>query len=80
MIGRNVGAGEFDRAAKRGMRTTVIAVIATIIICLLTFLFIEPIMGIFTANREVIEISRGVFLVEILLETVRAINIILVGP
>lgn len=79
MIGRNVGAGEFDRAAKRGMRTTVIAVIATILICLLTFLFIEPIMGIFTTNREVIEISRGVFLVEILLETVRAINIILVG-
>lgn len=79
MIGRHVGAGEFDKAYKRGMRTMVIGVAASVTICLLTFLFIEPIMGIFTSNQEVIEIARGVFLVEIVLETVRAVNIILVG-
>lgn len=79
MIGRHVGAGEFDKAYKRGMRTMVIGVAASVTICLLTFLFIEPIMGIFTNNQEVIDIARGVFLVEIVLETVRAVNIILVG-
>lgn len=79
MIGRHVGAGEFDKAYKRGMRTMVIGVAASVTICLLTFLFIEPIMGIFTNNQEVIDIARGVFLVEVVLETVRAVNIILVG-
>src|SRR5699024_4474892 len=79
MIGRNVGAGEFEKAHKRGIRTMIIGVFASLIICILTFIFIEPIMGIFTTNQEVIDISRGVFLVEIVLETVRAVNIILVG-
>lgn len=57
----------------------VIGIIASVTICLLTYLFIEPIMGIFTSNTEVIEIAKGVFLVEIVLETARAVNMILVG-
>lgn len=79
MIGRDVGAGEFDRAYIRGMRTTIIGVSASLIICLITFIFIEPIMGIFTSNPEVISIAKEVFLVEIILETMRSINMILVG-
>ncbi|KAF1305531.1 MATE family efflux transporter [Enterococcus saccharolyticus] len=79
MIGRNVGAGQFDRASKRGMRTVIIGVGVTLFICVITYLFIEPIMGIFTTNQEVIAISKNVFLVEIVLESVRAINMILVG-
>lgn len=79
MIGRNVGAGEFDRAYKRGMRTMIIGIITSVTICLLTYIFIEPIMGIFTTNPEVISIAKGVFLVEIVLETARAVNMILVG-
>ena len=61
MIGRHVGAGEFERAQKRGMRTMIIGIIASVTICLLTYLFIEPIMGIFTTNAEVISIAKGVF-------------------
>ncbi|MFU1827981.1 MATE family efflux transporter, partial [Enterococcus faecium] len=57
MIGRHVGAGEFERAQKRGMRTMIIGIIASVTICLLTYLFIEPIMGIFTTNAEVISIA-----------------------
>ena len=49
------------------------------VLCILTFIFIEPIMGIFTSNEDVIKIAREVFLVEIVLETMRAINMILVG-
>ncbi|MFC4720322.1 MATE family efflux transporter [Enterococcus lemanii] len=79
MIGRNVGAQQFDRAYQRGMRTTVIGVATTLIICVLTYLFIEPIMGIFTTNPEVIHIAKEVFLVEIALESTRAVNMILVG-
>lgn len=79
MVGRNVGAGEFDRASKRGMRTVIIGMIVSLAICLLTFVFIEPIMHIFTTNDEIITIAREVFLVEIILETARAVNMILVG-
>ena len=57
----------------------IIGIIASVTICLLTYLFIEPIMGIFTTNTEVISIAKGVFLVEIVLETARAVNMILVG-
>lgn len=79
MIGRNVGAGEFQQAYKRGIRSTVIGIGASVIICVVTYLFIEPIMGIFTTNPEVIEIAKEVFLVEIILEAVRSINMTLVG-
>ena len=79
MIGRNVGAREFERASKRGMRTVYIGIGITVVICILTYIFIEPIMGIFTSNQEVIDISKNVFLVEIALEAARAINMILVG-
>lgn len=79
MIGRSVGAGEYDRAYTRGIRTMILGVIASVLICLLTFLFIEPIISIFTSNKEVIEIAKEVFLVEIVLEAARSINMILVG-
>ncbi|MGM0124987.1 hypothetical protein IGI37_002381 [Enterococcus sp. AZ194] len=79
MIGRNVGAGEFSRARARGMRTMKIGVVASVSICIVTWIFIEPIMGIFTTNVEVIAIAKGVFFVEIFLECARAINMILVG-
>lgn len=79
MVGRNVGAREFERASRRGMRTVIIGVTITIITCILTYIFIEPIMGIFTSNSEVIAIAKEVFLVEIILESARAINMILVG-
>ena len=79
MIGRNVGAREFERASKRGMRTVYIGIAITVVICIITYIFIEPIMGIFTSNQEVIDISKNVFLVEIALEAARAINMILVG-
>jgi Na+-driven multidrug efflux pump len=61
------------------MRTVIIGMIVSLAICLLTFVFIEPIMNIFTTNEEIITIAREVFLVEIILETARAVNMILVG-
>ncbi|WP_297074651.1 MATE family efflux transporter [uncultured Enterococcus sp.] len=79
MIGRHVGAKEFDRAYTRGMRSMILGVSASVLICILTYIFIEPIMGIFTTDETVIAIAKQVFLVEILLEAVRSVNMILVG-
>ncbi|CAM3359399.1 MATE family efflux transporter [Vagococcus sp. PNs007] len=79
MIGRKVGARELDDAYTRGIRTIVIATCCSLVISILTFIFIEPIMGIFTTNPEVIEIAKWVFLVDILLEAARSINMVMVN-
>lgn len=79
MIGRHVGAKEFDKAYQRGIRTTVIGIFLSVTICIFTYIFIEQIMSIFTTNPEVIKIAKEVFLVEIVLEAARAVNMILVG-
>lgn len=79
MVGRNVGAKEYDRAYTRGMRTIVIATLSSLLISTLTLIFIEPIMSIFTTNHEVIEIARIVFVVDIVLEAARSINMVMVS-
>lgn len=79
IIGRNVGARDFDKAYLRGRNTIFISVGITFILSLLTFIFIEPIMHIFTYNPEVIAIAKVVFLVDIFLEIFRAINMTMVG-
>lgn len=79
IIGRNIGARQYDRAYKRGMRTVVIGVVSSAVICFFTWLAIEPIMHIFTSNQEVIAIAKVVFFVDIFLESARAVNMILVG-
>lgn len=79
MIGRNIGAKDYDRAHDRGVRTMIIAASFTLIISILTLIFIEPIMGVFTTNREVIEIAKVVFAVDIVLEAARSINMVMVS-
>lgn len=79
IIGRNIGAGNFDKAYLRGKHTIYLGVGVTFIISLGTFIFIEPIMHIFTYNPEIIAIAKVVFLVDIFLEIFRAINMTMVG-
>ncbi|MGY3765222.1 MATE family efflux transporter [Vagococcus vulneris] len=79
MIGRNVGAKEFDRAFMRGKRTIVIAILCSGIISLVTWLAIEPIMTVFTTNDEIIQIAKIIFLIDIFLESGRAVNMVMVG-
>ena len=79
MIGRNIGAKEFDRAYDRGKNTIIIGMMATGVISLITWIFIEPIMHVFTYNPEVIAIAKIVFLVDIFLEAFRTINMTMVG-
>ncbi|QIL46729.1 MATE family efflux transporter [Vagococcus coleopterorum] len=79
IIGRKVGARDLDGAYTRGVRTIVIATLITLFFSILTFIFIEPIMSIFTTNPEVITIAKWVFLVDIILEAARAVNMVMVN-
>lgn len=79
IIGRQVGARDLDGAYTRGVRTIVIATICSLVISILTFVMIEPIMSIFTTNPEVIAIAKMVFLVDIVLEAARSVNMVMVN-
>ncbi|MEG0255643.1 MAG: MATE family efflux transporter [Vagococcus sp.] len=79
MIGRNIGAREYDRAYHRGKNTVILGLICTVTISLATWVLIVPIMHIFTDNPEVIEIAKIIFFVDIFLEAGRTINMTMVG-
>ncbi len=79
MIGRNIGAKEYDRAYHRGKNTIILGLICTTVLSIITWIFIVPIMHIFTYNPEVIAIAKVVFLVDIFLEAGRTINMTMVG-
>ncbi len=79
MIGRDVGGEHFDRAYLRGRRTVVLGIASSFIVCLLTFIFSEPIIRIFTSDPDIISIAKIVIFVDIFLEIGRAVNMILVG-
>ena len=79
MIGRNVGARDFDRAYIRGRNTIIIASMFTLVISLATWVMIEPLMHVFTYNPEIIAIAKVVFFVDIFLEIFRTINMTMVG-
>ena len=70
MIGRHVAQENLSEAQKRHAHT-IIGIIASVTICLLTYLFIEPIIT-FTTNAEVISIAvLAYFSLKIVLETAR---------
>ena len=79
VIGRTVGAKDFEGAYQRGFRSMVQNVGISTSISIVTFIFITPIMHIYTNKPEIIELARWVFLVEIILEAARAVNMTLVG-
>ncbi|MGX7029822.1 MATE family efflux transporter [Vagococcus zengguangii] len=79
MVGRFVGAKDYDNAFDRAKRSAVLGTIITIVFSFIVYLFAEQFMGIFTDNQEIIQISKIILLIDIALETGRAINMILVS-
>lgn len=79
MIGRNIGAKEYNRAYNRGKNTAILGLMCTVTISLITWIFIVPIMHIFTTNPEVIQIAKVIFFIDIFLEAGRTINMTMVG-
>ncbi len=79
MIGHEVGAGDYEKAAadcKRGLR---ISVLMTGLISLGAVFFSRPLFGIFTDNQEVIRIGFYLLLANVAVEIGRAVNVVYVG-
>nr|WP_241856731.1 MATE family efflux transporter [Vagococcus xieshaowenii] len=79
MVGRFVGAKEYEHAFNRAKRSAVLGTLITILLSFIVYLFAEPFMSIFTSNQEIIEISKVILLIDIALETGRSVNMILVS-
>ncbi|WP_249872177.1 MATE family efflux transporter [Oceanobacillus saliphilus] len=79
LVARYVGAGNYDRALKRGIKTLKIAVLVSLTVSLAVALIGEPILAVFTDNPSIIAIALPVLWAIVFIEPGRAMNIVLMG-
>ena len=79
LIARYIGAKQYDRALKRGLKTLKIAVIVSAAVSLAVALIGEPILTIFTNDADIIAIALPVLWAIVFIEPGRAMNIVLMG-
>ncbi|MBT2697570.1 MATE family efflux transporter [Bacillus sp. ISL-40] len=79
LIARYIGAKQYDRALKRGLKTLKIAVIVSAAVSLAVALIGKPILTIFTTDTSIIAIALPVLWAIVFIEPGRAMNIVLMG-
>ena len=79
MVGYLIGAGEPEQSYKSAYKNLRLGMIFTAIFSLLIYLSSDSVMGIFTENESIISLAKYVFLLTIILELLRTINIIIIG-
>ncbi|MEH7072891.1 MATE family efflux transporter [Neobacillus drentensis] len=79
LIARYIGAKQYDRALKRGLKTLKIAVFVSATVSLAVALIGEPILTIFTSDANIIAIALPVLWAIVFIEPGRAMNIVLMG-
>ncbi|MEH7086625.1 MATE family efflux transporter [Neobacillus drentensis] len=79
LIARYIGAKQYDRALKRGLKTLKIAVIVSAAVSLAVALIGKPILTIFTTDADIIAIALPVLWAIVFIEPGRAMNIVLMG-
>ena len=77
IVGHLIGAGEFEKAYKEGMRNLKLSMLLALGAALLVALFREPLMGIFTDNPLIVYTGATLLIMGILLEPGRCFNIVL---
>jgi len=79
LVARYIGAGQYDRALKRGLKTLKIAVMVSTVASLAVAIIGEPILTVFTDNPSIIAIALPVLWAIVFIEPGRAMNIVLMG-
>ncbi|MDG5473456.1 MATE family efflux transporter [Jeotgalibacillus sp. ET6] len=79
LIGRMVGAGEYEDAYKRCIKSLKISVYLSIFMAVLFSLFAEQLLGIFTDNPDIISVGSILILLTILLEPGRSFNLVVIN-
>jgi Na+-driven multidrug efflux pump len=79
LIARYVGASQYDRALKRGLKTLKIAMIVSTVVSLSVALIGKPILTVFTDDPAIIAVALPVLWAIVFIEPGRAMNIVLMG-
>lgn len=78
-VGYYVGAGEKDTAHKKVFKYSLVATSCSMILILLANLIKSPIIGFFTKDPNVFELTKQLLLFSIYLEFGRSLNLVYVG-
>lgn len=74
MIGRMVGAGEYQKAERLNRQNIVIGIACNVVLSVLVVAFYRPVLGMFTSSEEIIAMCLPVMFADILVEIGRAFN------
>lgn len=74
LMGWMTGAGEYDRAYRLNQQILRFAVSLNVLLSIVIFVFHKPLVGLFTKNAQIIEMTGVIFLIDILVEFGRAFN------
>ena len=77
LVGRHVGAGNFNAAYRLGFRATWIAMGLNLSVMAVLMIFQRPILRLFTYSEEVLAIIFWCFLVDLVLEFGRPFNLVI---
>jgi len=78
IVGYHVGAGDYEAASKRALRTVKLSMGVVLAIAFTMYLNARPLLGIFTDNPDIINMGKSVMIVVIFLETGRLLNLVLI--
>ena len=79
LIGYKVGAREFDKAYHQLLKSLKLSIIITMAITVIIVSIREPILGVFTTNKEIIREGSKVLLLCLILEPGRTFNIVVIS-
>ncbi|MBT2679987.1 MATE family efflux transporter [Bacillus sp. ISL-35] len=79
LIGYKVGAREFDQAYHQLLKSLKLSIIITMAITVVIVSIREPILGVFTSNKEIIREGSKVLLLCLILEPGRTFNIVVIS-
>ena len=79
LIARYIGARDYDRTFKRGLKTLKISMVVSLAVSLAIALTGEPVLAVFTDESSIISIGLPVLWAIVFIEPGRAMNIVLMG-
>ncbi|MBE6072137.1 MAG: MATE family efflux transporter [Clostridium butyricum] len=77
-VGYLIGAGDEDGAYKKVISTLKPALLVSIVMSMILYLFSDIFLSVFTSNTEIFKVGKTLFFIDIFLEVGRTINIVII--
>ncbi|PLR87381.1 MATE family efflux transporter [Bacillus sp. V33-4] len=79
LIGHMIGAKQYEEAYKRCLRSLKLAILMSFSGAVAVSFFSDSLMGVFTANSEIIKVGGSLLLLTIILEPGRSFNLVVIN-